>query len=68
MSNSSDSSDQNNSSNKSLRWSFIQNDLSSALNAWQELEQKQTNLSPDEEQMVKIKSIIGQLREKLEQF
>ncbi len=68
MSNSSDSNDQNNSSNKSKRWSFIQNDLTDALNAWQELEKTEVALSPEEEQLVKIKSIIGQLREKLEQF
>lgn len=53
---------------KSKRWSFIQSDLASALNTWEELEKAEVSLSPEEEQMVKIKTIIGQLRDKLEQF
>lgn len=53
---------------KSKRWSFIQNDLEKALDAWQELEKAQTKLSPEEEQFEKIKTIIGQLKSKIEQF
>jgi hypothetical protein len=53
---------------KAKRWSFIQSDLTEALNAWQELEKKQTTISPEEEQLLKIKTIIGQLREKLKNF
>ena len=53
---------------KAKRWSFIQSDLASALNTWEELEKAEVSLSPEEEQMVKIKTIIGQLRDKLEQF
>ena len=54
--------------NKSKRWSFIQNDLEKALDTWQELEKNQAGLSPDEEQFEKIKTIIGQLKSKIEQF
>ncbi|MBC7741998.1 MAG: hypothetical protein H7061_07370 [Bdellovibrionaceae bacterium] len=54
--------------NKSKRWTFIQNDLESALEAWDELEKSQTVLSPEEEQFEKIKTIIGQLKDKLSQF
>jgi hypothetical protein len=54
--------------NKAKRWSFIQNDLEKALDAWQELEKAQSKLSPEEEQFEKIKTIIGQLKSKIEQF
>lgn len=53
---------------KTNRWSFIQSDLSNALNTWQELEKAEVGPSPEEEQLDKIKTIIGQLREKLQQF
>jgi hypothetical protein len=53
---------------KPNRWSFIQSDLSNALNTWQELEKAEVGPSPEEEQLDKIKTIIGQLREKLQQF
>lgn len=61
-------SDSKNESNKETRWSFIQSDLNDALNTWSELEKADLGLSPEEEQLQKIKSIIGQLKEKLEQF
>ena len=38
------------------------------MNTWQELEKAKVGPSPEEEQLVKIKTIIGQLKEKLEQF
>lgn len=50
------------------RWSFIQSDLSSALNEWKELEKAECGPSPEEKQLNEIKSIITQLKEKLEQF
>ncbi len=53
---------------KSKRWSFIQSDLEKALDTWQELEKGQAKLSPEEEQFQKIKTIIGQLKSKIEQF
>ena len=56
------------SPSKSKRWSFIQSDLEKALDTWQELEKNEAKLSPEEEQLQKIKTIIGQLKEKLEQF
>jgi len=49
-------------------WSIIQNDLLKALNTWQELEKTEIRQSPEEEQLIKIKTIIRQLKEKLEQF
>lgn len=53
---------------KAKRWSFIQSDLSDALNTWEALEKTVAGPSPEEEQLVKIKTIIGQLRDKLQQF
>lgn len=53
---------------KSKRWTFIQNDLQDALNTWDKLEKNQAPRSREEEQLVQIKSIINQLKEKLDQF
>lgn len=50
------------------RWSFIQNDLLRAIYTWEELEKTKAGLNPEEEQLVKIKTIISELKEKLEQF
>lgn len=56
------------SGNKQKRWEFIQSDLQDALSTWSDLEKADLGPSPEEEQLQKIKSIIGQLKEKLEQF
>jgi hypothetical protein len=64
MSNTSDTA----KNHKKELWSFIQNDLENAMNTWQELEKTKASPSPEEEQLVKIKTIIGQLKEKLKQF
>ena len=53
---------------RAKRRSFIQTDLKSAFDNWQELEKVEACMSPEEEQFVKIKSIIGQLKDKLQQF
>lgn len=50
------------------RWSFIQSDLTKAMDTWQELDKKEFSASPEEEQLAKIKTIISQLKAKLEQF
>lgn len=50
------------------RWSFIQNDLLKAIDTWQELEKSEILLNPEQEQLIKIKTLIAQLKEKLEQF
>lgn len=54
--------------NKAKRWGVIQTDLASALNTWDVLEAAEPKQSPEEEQLQKIKTIIGQLKDKLEQF
>ena len=53
---------------KQKRWTFIQNDLENALNTWDELEKNGAPLSREEEQLIKIKSIINKLKDKLDQF
>jgi len=53
---------------KIKRWSYIQNDLEQALGTWDELEKTEKRLSPEEEQFEKIKSIIGELKDKLDEF
>ena len=67
MSNTNDNSTKPPSS-KQKRWTFIQNDLENALNSWDELEKNEVPLSREEQQLVKIKSIINQLKDKLDQF
>ena len=68
MSNSSDNHDPNNKELKTHRWSFIQQELESAMHNWEELEKAEISLSPEEEQFAKIQNLIGQLKSKLDQF
>lgn len=69
MSNSSDKNEsKEEASPRRKRLSFIQNELASALTAWNELETAAIPLSPDQEQLLKIKALISQLREKLDHF
>ncbi len=63
-----DDSKHSKTSNQSKRWTFIQNDLQKALNTWEHLEKNQAPRSQEEEQLIKIKSIINQLKQKLDQF
>lgn len=67
MSNMNDNSPKSPSA-KQKRWTFIQEDLVDALNTWDELEKNQSPLSREEEQLIKIKTIINQLKDKLDQF
>lgn len=57
-----------NSNTQSTRWALIQNDLEKALISWDELGKDQPAISQEEQQLAKIKSIINQLKEKLDQF
>lgn len=50
-------------------WDHINSDLKSALDTWTELTGKMANkLSPEEEQLREIKSILGSLKDKLKEF
>jgi len=50
-------------------WSHINNELSQALNVWDDLTKDLANkLSPEQEQVEKMKRLLGELKEKIEQF
>ncbi len=73
MSNSSDNNHQKNDLNQETiagrkRPCFVQIELKTALKAWNELEDSPVPPSTDEQQLLKIKEMIGQLSGKLEQF
>lgn len=49
-------------------WAHVHIDLENAMNKWRELDKLTLVLSPEEEEFIKIKSLIAQLKEKLQQF
>ncbi len=50
------------------RWSYIQSDLGNAASEWQQAESQPVVKTQDEEQLEKVKSIIENLKEKLNEF
>lgn len=50
------------------RWSFIQSDLDHAASEWLTVEPAAPVKTPDEEQLEKVKNIIEDLKEKLNEF
>lgn len=55
-------------SNAKARWSFIQSNLGSAASEWTEAEQKPPVKTPEEVQFEKVKNIIENLKDKLNEF
>ena len=55
-------------SNAKARWSFIQSNLGSAASEWTESEQKAPVKTPEEVQFEKVKNIIENLKDKLNEF
>ncbi len=53
---------------KNLKWKTIQTDLKSALNEWSDLESEVLQKTPEEIQLEKVKSMIENIKEKLNQF
>ena len=53
---------------KNIKWKTIQTDLKSAMNDWSVLDTKEVPKSHEEEQLDKVKSIIENIKEKLNQF
>ncbi|AZZ36460.1 hypothetical protein CIK05_06545 [Bdellovibrio sp. qaytius] len=51
-----------------VKWSSLQTDLKSALGSWSENEQKEDLKSPEEEQLDKVRSLIEDLKERLNEF
>jgi len=61
--------DDANKSDTKPSWAHINSDLKNALDTWTELTDKMANkLSPEEEQLREIKSILGSLKDKLKEF
>jgi hypothetical protein len=50
------------------RWSLIQSNLGSAASEWTESEQKKPVKTPEEVQFEKVKNIIENLKDKLNEF
>ncbi len=50
------------------RWSFIQSDLDQAANEWIAAEKAAPVKTPEEQQLEKVKNIIENLKEKLNEF
>lgn len=53
---------------KHLKWKSIQTDLKSALSDWSESAPKDPQKTPEELQLDKVKSMIENIKEKLNQF
>jgi hypothetical protein len=50
-------------------WDHIESDLKDALNTWSDLTQELADkVSPEEEQLSEIKTLLGTLRDKLKEF
>ncbi len=53
---------------KNLKWKSIQTDLQSALTEWSGAENNDIQKTPEEVQLDKVKSMIENIKEKLNQF
>ncbi|MCM2352458.1 MAG: hypothetical protein NDI63_02500 [Pseudobdellovibrio sp.] len=51
-----------------VKWSSMATDLKSAMGSWSDLDQKPAAKSPEEEQLDKVKSLIEDLKLKLNDF
>lgn len=51
-----------------VKWNSMQTDLKSALGSWNDLDQTKATKSPEEEQLDKVKSLIEDLKLKLNDF
>ncbi len=50
------------------QWSSLKNELQSAVNDWSLLSEKMNEISPEEEQIQKVKNLIHDLKAKLKEF
>lgn len=51
-----------------VKWSSLTTDLKSALGSWSDNDQKEELKSPEEQQLDKVKSLIEDLKQKLNDF
>ncbi len=50
------------------QWASLQNELQSAVNDWSIMSEKMNEISPEEEQIKKVKNLIYDLKAKLKEF
>ncbi len=50
------------------QWSSLKNELRSAVNDWSLMSEKMNEISPEEEQIQKVKNLIHDLKAKLKEF
>ncbi len=50
------------------QWSSLKNELQSAVNDWSLMSEKMNEISPEEEQIKKVKNLIHELKAKLKEF
>ena len=51
-----------------VKWSSMSTDLQSAMGTWSESEQNKAAKSPEEEQLDKVRSLIEDLKDRLNEF
>lgn len=51
-----------------VKWSSMSTDLQSAMGSWAENEQKSAAKSPEEEQLDKVRTLIEDLKDRLNEF
>ena len=51
-----------------VKWSSMSTNLKDAMGSWSELDQKPSSKSPEEEQLDKVRSLIEDLKDKLNEF
>lgn len=50
------------------QWSSLQSELQSAVNDWSLMSEKMNEISPEEDQIQKVKNLIHDLKAKLKEF
>lgn len=50
------------------QWSSLKNELQSAVNDWSLMSEKMNEISPEQEQIEKVKKLISDLKSKLKEF
>ena len=50
------------------QWNSLQSELQSAVNDWSLMSEKMNEISPEEEQIIKVKNLIHDLKAKLKEF
>lgn len=51
-----------------VKWSSLQTDLQSAMGSWSDIDHDKAAKSPEQEQLDKVRSLIEDLKERLNEF